>query len=45
MQPTSKVTSNVTAIFFGRGAEMLITLISVTLIARNLGVEQYGLFS
>lgn len=45
MQPTSKVTSNVTAIFFGRGVEMLITLVSVTLIARNLGVEQYGLFS
>lgn len=45
MQPTSKVTSNVSAIFLGRGAEMLITLVSVTLIARNLGVEQYGLFS
>ena len=45
MQPTSKVSSNVTSIFLGRGAEMLITLVSVTLIARNLGVEQYGLFS
>jgi O-antigen/teichoic acid export membrane protein len=45
MQPASKVTSNVSAIFLGRGAEMLITLVSVTLIARNLGVEQYGLFS
>jgi O-antigen/teichoic acid export membrane protein len=45
MQPTSKVTSNVSAIFLGRGAELLITLVSVTLIARNLGVEQYGLFS
>lgn len=45
MQPTTKVSSNVSAIFFGRGAEMLITLVSVTLIARNLGVEQYGLFS
>lgn len=45
MQQTTKVSSNVTSIFFGRGAEMLITLVSVTLIARNLGVEQYGLFS
>ena len=45
MQQTTKVSSNVTSIFIGRGAEMLITLVSVTLIARNLGVEQYGLFS
>jgi len=45
MQQTTKVSSNVTSIFFGRGVEMLITLVSVTLIARNLGVEQYGLFS
>ncbi|MCU0415488.1 MAG: oligosaccharide flippase family protein, partial [Ignavibacteriaceae bacterium] len=45
MQPATKVSSNVTSIFFGRGVEMLITLVSVTLIARNLGVEQYGLFS
>lgn len=45
MQPTTKVSGNVTSIFLGRGAEMLITLVSVTLIARNLGVEQYGLFS
>jgi len=45
MQQTTKVSSNVSSIFVGRGAEMLITLVSVTLIARNLGVEQYGLFS
>jgi O-antigen/teichoic acid export membrane protein len=45
MQQTIKVSSNVTSIFVGRGVEMLITLVSVTLIARNLGVEQYGLFS
>ncbi|HSW56707.1 MAG TPA: hypothetical protein VLH59_16615 [Ignavibacteriaceae bacterium] len=45
MQTTTKVSGNVTSIFFGRGVEMLITLVSVTLIARNLGVEQYGLFS
>ena len=45
MQQTAKVSSNVSSIFIGRGAEMLITLVSVTLIARNLGVEQYGLFS
>ncbi|MDZ7626185.1 MAG: oligosaccharide flippase family protein [Ignavibacteriaceae bacterium] len=45
MQQTTKVSSNVSSIFIGRGAEMLITLVSVTLIARNLGVEQYGLFS
>lgn len=45
MQQTTKVSGNVTSIFFGRGVEMLITLVSVTLIARNLGVEQYGLFS
>ena len=45
MQQTTKVSSNVTSIFVGRGVEMLITLVSVTLIARNLGVEQYGLFS
>ena len=45
MQPAAKVSGNVTSIFLGRGAEMLITLVSVTLIARNLGVEQYGLFS
>jgi O-antigen/teichoic acid export membrane protein len=45
MLPATKVSGNVTSIFLGRGAEMLITLVSVTLIARNLGVEQYGLFS
>ena len=45
MQQTTKVSRNVSSIFIGRGAEMLITLVSVTLIARNLGVEQYGLFS
>jgi O-antigen/teichoic acid export membrane protein len=45
MQQTTKVSSNVSSIFVGRGVEMLITLVSVTLIARNLGVEQYGLFS
>jgi len=45
MQQTAKVSSNVSSIFIGRGVEMLITLVSVTLIARNLGVEQYGLFS
>lgn len=45
MQQTDKVSRNVSSIFIGRGVEMLITLVSVTLIARNLGVEQYGLFS
>ncbi len=45
MQQSSNISTNISSIFLGRGAEMLITLISVTLIARNLGVEQYGLFS
>ena len=45
MQQTNKVSHNISSIFVGKGVEMLITLVSVTLIARNLGVEQYGLFS
>lgn len=45
MQQTTKVSSNVSSIFLGKGVELLFTLASVTLIARNLGVEQYGLFS
>ena len=45
MSQPPKISSNVSSIFVGRGIEMLITLVSVTLIARNLGVEQYGVFS
>ena len=45
MSQSPKISSNVSSIFVGKGVEMLITLLSVTLIARNLGVEQYGLFS
>ena len=40
----NKVSQNVFSLFFGKSVELIITLVSITLIARNLGVEKYGLF-
>ncbi len=40
----AKVSKNVFSLFFGKSFELVISLISITLIARHLGVESYGLF-
>lgn len=44
MPNSSKLSKNVFSLFFGKSIELVITLVSITLIARNLGVEKYGLF-
>ena len=40
----TKVSQNVLSLFIGKSIELIITIVSITLIARNLGVEKYGLF-
>lgn len=44
MFKSSKLSKNVLSLFFGKSIELIITFVSITLIARNLGVEKYGLF-
>lgn len=44
MKDKNKISQNVFSLFFGKSIELAISLISITFIARYLGVESYGLF-
>ena len=45
MRNSHQVTSNISSILIGRSIELIINLITITLIARYLGVEKYGIFN
>ncbi len=40
----TKISKNLLSLLIGKSLELIITLVSITLIARYLGVEKYGLF-
>jgi O-antigen/teichoic acid export membrane protein len=44
MTDINKISQNVFSLFIGKSIELAISLISITFIARYLGVESYGLF-
>ncbi len=41
----NKLSSNVFSLLFGRAIDLIVSLVSITLIARYLGAEQYGRFT
>ncbi len=45
MQNSNKISKNVLSLIIGRGLDLVLSFVSITLIARYLGVENYGIFT